>query len=194
MIGLPDGIGAGRFVAVNQVEGFGIGLRPLVGQGQEGWLQVADHGIYDPVGRRRLPELFGKDDGLAMDGRRGQGWLLQGEAFDRLSERVGEVPYAPVASPLADQPSQPVTAILAGPVLRGAKGDSPVASHAGQRDSPFQGGSKEFKPLEGQGTLGLRESVERSLRHRRERSSGAARTTSQTARRRMNCLSANGAK
>ena len=85
MIGLPDGIGAGRFVTVNQVEGFGIGLRPLMGQGQEGWVQVADHGINDAVGRRRLPESLGEGDSLAMDRRRGQGWLLQGEAFDRLS-------------------------------------------------------------------------------------------------------------
>jgi hypothetical protein len=44
-----------------------------------------------------------------------------------------------------------------------------------------------------QGTPGLRESVEQSLRHRRQRSSGAARSTSQTSRRRMNGLSANGA-
>src|SRR5512135_494956 len=98
-----------------------------------------------------------------MDRRRGPGWLLQGEAFDRLSQRVGEVPFAPVASPLADQPSKPVMAILAGPALRGAKGEAPVASHSGQRDSLFQGGSKEFKPLEGPGTLGLREAVERRL-------------------------------
>ena len=42
--------------------------------------------------------------------------------------------------------------------------------------------------------LGLREAVERRLRHRREGSSGATRTVSLTARRRMSCLSANGAR
>ena len=39
------------------------------------------------------------------------------------------------------------------------KGDAPVAGHAGQRDPLFQGGAEELEPLEGQGTLGLREAV-----------------------------------
>ena len=45
MIGLPDGVGAGRLVAVDQVEGVGIGLRPLVGQGHQGRIEVADQAI-----------------------------------------------------------------------------------------------------------------------------------------------------
>ena len=190
MIGLPDGVGAGRLVAVDQVEGFGIGLRPLMGQGHQGRVQIADHGIDGAVARRRLPEPLGEGDGLAMDRRRGQGRLLQGEAFDGLAQRVGEVPFAPVASPLAGQPGEPLAAILAGPASGGAEGEAPVAGHAGQRDPLFQGGAEELEPLEGQGTLGLREAVERRLRHRRERSSGTARTASQPARRRMNRLSA----
>ena len=53
MIGLPDGVGAGRLVAVDQVEGVGIGLRPLVGQGQQGRIEVADQVIDGVVTRRR---------------------------------------------------------------------------------------------------------------------------------------------
>jgi hypothetical protein len=85
----------------------------------------------DAIGRRSLPELFGEGDGLAMDRRRGQGRLLQGESFDGLAQRVGEVPFAPVASPLASQPGESFTAILAGPALGGAEGDAVVTGRAG---------------------------------------------------------------
>jgi hypothetical protein len=70
VIGLPDGVGTGRLVAVDQVEGVGIGVRPLVGQGPQGRVQGADQVIDGVVARRRLPELRGEVDGLAMDGRR----------------------------------------------------------------------------------------------------------------------------
>ena len=72
MVGLPDGVGAGRLVTVDQVEGFGIGLRPLMGQGHQGRVQVADQTVRRSVARRSFAELLGEGDGLAMDGGRGE--------------------------------------------------------------------------------------------------------------------------
>jgi hypothetical protein len=72
MIGLPDGVGTRRLWSVYQVEGFGIGLRPYVGQGHQGRGQLADQVIDGLESRWRLPELLGENDGLAMDGRHGQ--------------------------------------------------------------------------------------------------------------------------
>jgi hypothetical protein len=66
MVGLPHGVGAGRLVAVDQVEGVGIGLRPLMSQGHQRRIQLTDHGIDGAVARRRLPEPLGEGDGLAM--------------------------------------------------------------------------------------------------------------------------------
>ncbi len=71
MIGLPDGVGAGRLVAMDQVEGIGRGLRPFM-EGPQGRVQGADQVIDGVVARRRLPELLGEGDGMAMDGRRRQ--------------------------------------------------------------------------------------------------------------------------
>jgi hypothetical protein len=48
MIGLPNGVRASRFAPVNQVECFAIGLRALVGQGQEISWQPAYDAIYNP--------------------------------------------------------------------------------------------------------------------------------------------------
>ena len=118
-----------------------------------------------------------------MDGRRGQRRLLQGQALDGLAQRVGEAPLAPVASPLAGQPGESLAAILGGPASGRAEGEAPVAGHAGQGDPLFQGGTEELEPLEGSGTLGLREAAERRLRHRPGDSSGNVATASQPGRR-----------
>jgi hypothetical protein len=58
---------------------------PLAGQGHQARVQTADHGVDGAVARRGFPELFGESDDLAMDGRRGQGLFLQGEALDNLA-------------------------------------------------------------------------------------------------------------
>jgi hypothetical protein len=55
MIGLPNGIRAGRFAPVNQVECFAVGLRALVGQGQEISWQPADDAIYIPINEPDTP-------------------------------------------------------------------------------------------------------------------------------------------
>jgi hypothetical protein len=136
-----------------------------MGQGQQGWVQLADHGIDGAVARRGLPEPLGDGDGLAMDRRRGQGRFLQGEALDTPPQRDGEASSAPVASPLAGQPGKPLTAIPTRPASGGAEGEAPVAGQAGQGDPLFQEGAKEFEALEGLSTLGLREAAERTLRH-----------------------------
>jgi hypothetical protein len=91
-----------------------------------------------------------------MDRRRGQRWLLQGEPFDRLPERVGEAPLTPVASFLASQPGESFTSILAGPALGGAKRQTPVTGYASQWAPLFQGWAEELEPLECQGAFRLR--------------------------------------
>ena len=53
MIGLPDGVGAGRLVAVDQVEGVGIGLRP------PRTYQSLTRATCGPASRRRASRLFG---------------------------------------------------------------------------------------------------------------------------------------
>lgn len=121
-----------------------------MGQSHEGRVQVADDGIDRAVARRGFLDLLGEGDGLAMDGRRGERRLLQGEAFDTLPQHLGEVPLPPVASPLAGRSGEPVTAILAGPASGGAKGDAALAGHASQGYPLLQGGAEEFKSLEGQ--------------------------------------------
>jgi hypothetical protein len=91
----------------------------------------------------------------------------------------------PKFAPLSRQPGEPTTAIPAGPASGGTESYALVASQAGQREARFQGRPQEVKPLEGQGTLGLREAAERRLCHRRERSSGTAKIAVQRARGRM---------
>src|SRR5439155_18910205 len=100
--------------------------------------------------------------------------FLQRKSFDHLTETVGELSLASVASLLADEPGEPLTAILTGPAAGRAKGDASVASHASQGDPFLQEGPKEVESLEGLGALGLRETAERGLRHRRDGSSGTA--------------------
>jgi hypothetical protein len=194
MIGLPDGVGGGGLVAVDQVEGVGLSLGPLVGQGHQGRVEVADHGMDDAIGRRGLAESPGEGHRLAPDRGDGQGRLVQGEAFDAAPRGVGEGPLAPVAPPLAGQPGEPPPAIQCGPASGGAEGDAPVAGDACQRYRLFQGGTEKFEPLESPGPLGLREVAERRLGDRRERPSDTAGMASRPARRRMNRLSADGAR
>jgi hypothetical protein len=129
-----------------------------------------------------------------MDRHRGQGRLLQGESFDGLAQRVGDVPFASIASPFASQPGESFTAILAGPALSSAERDAPVTGHPGQWDLLFQGWAEELEPLEGQSAFRFREAVERNLRHRRKRSSGTAKAAGEPARRWMNRLSVNRAR
>ena len=129
MIGLPDGVGTGRLVAMDQVEGVGIGPRPLVGQGHQGRVEPVDHGIDGAVARRGFPELLGEGNDLAMNGRRGQGRFLQGESFDDLTEVLGELSLASVAPPLASEPGKPLFTVALDPALQGAEDDSPLPSH-----------------------------------------------------------------
>ena len=167
MIGLPDGVGTGRLVAMDQVEGVGVGLRPLVGQGRQGRVQRANRGRDGIVGRWDLAEPIGEGEGPAVDGRHGQRRLAQGQALDGLAQRVGEMPLAPIAPPLAGQPGEPLAAILPGPAGGGPQGEAPLPGHTSQRDPLLQMRAEEFKTLERQGTLGLGETAKRWLRHDR---------------------------
>lgn len=87
----PNPVGPGRFVAVDQVEGVGVNLRSLMGQGHEGWIEPADQGVDETVARRGLPEPLSDGDGLAMDGCRKAVWPLQSQALDGLPQGGGEM-------------------------------------------------------------------------------------------------------
>jgi hypothetical protein len=111
MIGLPDGVGTSGLVAMDQIDCVGIGLRPFVGQGHQGWVERADHGIDGAVTRWGFPEPLGKGDDLAMNGRRGQNRFLQSKSFNDLTEAVGELSLASVVSLLASKSGEPLTAL-----------------------------------------------------------------------------------
>jgi len=90
-----------------------------------------------------------------MDRRRRQRRLLQGESFDGLAQRVGEVPFASVASSLESQTGESLTATLGGPALGGAERQASITGYAGQWDPLFQGWAEELEPLESQGVFRL---------------------------------------
>src|SRR5208337_410297 len=95
----PNPVGPGRFVAVDQVEGVGVNLRSLMGQGHEGRIEPADQGVDETVARRGLPEPLSDGDGLAMDGCRKAVWPLQGQALDGLPQGGGEMRRILIATP-----------------------------------------------------------------------------------------------
>src|SRR5208337_4684805 len=69
----PNPVGPGRFVAVDQVEGVGVNLRSLMGQGHEGRIEPADQGVDEPV----APNPVGPGRFVAVDQVEGVGVNLR---------------------------------------------------------------------------------------------------------------------
>ena len=70
VVGLPDGIGPFGLGAMDEVEGFAIGLRTVVGQRHERGFQPTNHPVDGPVRRDRFAEPSCDEGRLAVHGRR----------------------------------------------------------------------------------------------------------------------------
>jgi len=86
MIGLPEVIGLGGFVSVEEIVRGTVGLAPGVGQRDQGWVQVLHDPIHPSIVRHG-PAVAQRDvTHLAVDKGRSRGWCAQCEPFDQLFE------------------------------------------------------------------------------------------------------------
>src|SRR5712692_18845 len=141
MIGLPDGVRPIGFASIEQIKLLSVGFGAVVRQRHERGGQVMDNRVDEAIARWLQVVLRRQLADVTMDRTHAERWSLESQAFDELPQGVVETMVPMVATSLAHQARQALSAIALHPACQCPEREPMLTCNLGQRDVFMQKGS-----------------------------------------------------
>ncbi len=149
MIGLPDRVRSISFAPIEQIKLLRVGFGALMSQGHQRRGQVMDNRIDEAIARWRQGVLMRQCADLTIDGTYAERWSAEGQAFDELPQGGVETMVPAVATSLAHQARQALSAVALHPACQRPERQRMLVRNLGQRDVLVEEGAYDLEARDG---------------------------------------------